>query len=185
MCTIHTAVSVHLPHVHTKEHHDDPRQGEPLCLLCLAEQEKAMDKKDQNGGCEYITRGGPKTERIQGYKPYGKFSSSGWVFFFFYQCLFDGWFVCQQDYSKTIKQISTRLDKRVDFDPELTPSTFGADLDKRTDLGFIPFFNIAREFFKVFVDKLYLNTVLCGSKYKSEFFENWTFPSREVLFQLL
>ena len=49
---------------------------------------------------------------------------------------FDGWFVCQQDYTKTIKQISTRLGKRVDFDPELTPLTFDADLEKRTDLGF-------------------------------------------------
>lgn len=43
--TIHTTVRVHLPHMHTKEHHDDPQQGEPLCLSCLAEQEKATDKK--------------------------------------------------------------------------------------------------------------------------------------------
>ena len=55
------------------------------------------------------------------------------------------WLDCRQDYTKTMRQISTRLVWRMALGPVSTPSSFGADLDRGTDTGhlFLTLFNIA------------------------------------------
>ena len=52
-------------------------------------------------------------------------------------CFFIDWLVCQWDYTKSSEQIPTKLGWRIGLSPEVTPITFGADLDKGTDQVYV------------------------------------------------
>ena len=57
------------------------------------------------------------------------------VMFFTRVYLLAGWWVCQQDDTKTLEQISTKLGWRMAPCPEYTPISFGAVPDKGMDPG--------------------------------------------------
>ena len=59
------------------------------------------------------------------------------------QCLLVGWLVCQQDSTNSTEQISMRLGWRMCLGPEKTPLTFGVDLNKGKDAGFLPHFQVS------------------------------------------
>ena len=45
-------------------------------------------------------------------------------------CPFVVWLVCQQDYTKSVEQISTKLDQRTSLSPEQITLTSGVNPDK-------------------------------------------------------
>ena len=55
-------------------------------------------------------------------------------------CVFVGWLVRRQDYTKPTGQISMKLWWRVGLDLEYTTLTFGIDLEKWTDPRMFPLF---------------------------------------------
>lgn len=46
------------------------------------------------------------------------------VYVFTCACLFDGYLVCQQDYTKSAEEMSMKLDGKLGLSPEQTPFTF-------------------------------------------------------------